>query len=304
MVVEKTKERSVSVNRAMETIFGDEYREYLQSPHYDEEKFRELKRSQERCANCLGLEHCKSRGYFDSLELTAEKRGYIVTNKCPLRRAADFEKSVESLLAGSMIPLNLQACSLENFIVDFDGADGKLREALALAWRAVSSNNSVVFSGNPGVGKTHLAVGVAKAKIKAGKRAVFISVIDYLSRLKNSFSMPGNGGASYSRMMDLLGKEAYCLVLDDLGIEKPTAWVVERLYDIINTRLSWNLQTVITTNFADIQELSEHMNESPAAGERIVSRLLSFGWVNIQSGDYRQRNWSESGEENPNGNEK
>jgi DNA replication protein DnaC len=143
------------------------------------------------------------------------------------------------------------------------------------------------------VGKTHLAVAIARAKLLAGKRVLFISVSDYLNRLKDTFNKIDDAGR-YTEMMDLLKKEVDCLVLDDLGVEKPTAWSVERLYDIINTRFDWSLQTIITTNFANTQEMAVHLSESPVAGERIASRLLAFGWVHItNTPDYRQKIWTQ-----------
>jgi DNA replication protein DnaC len=193
----------------------------------------------------------------------------------------------------SMIPPGLQMCRLENFIVDPGGIKNEtLCKALFLAQQAIAVDNSIVFSGCPGSGKTHLAVGIARAKITAGKSALFISMTDYLNRLKMTFNNLGDSRKDYSLMIDMLKKDTDCLVLDDLGVEKPTAWVVERLYEIINGRLMENLQTIITTNFGNMQEMNDYMIESPVAGERIVSRLMSFGWIYLWDvDDFRQRKW-------------
>lgn len=38
------------------------------------------------------------------------------------------------------------------------------------------------------------------------------------------------------------------LILDDLGMEKPTAWARERLTYVVNQRYAANLATVVSTN--------------------------------------------------------
>jgi len=55
------------------------------------------------------------------------------------------------------------------------------------------------------------------------------------------------------------------LVLDDLGAEVKTAWAVEKLETIINTRCENELPTVITTN-CGIDEFTD----------RIRSRILRW----------------------------
>ncbi|MBK8303154.1 MAG: hypothetical protein IPK98_07070 [Chloracidobacterium sp.] len=44
---------------------------------------------------------------------------------------------------------------------------------------------------------------------------------------------------------------AEILVLDELGASKPTDWVRDTLYHIINSRYNQNKTTIFTTNFLD-----------------------------------------------------
>ena len=59
------------------------------------------------------------------------------------------------------------------------------------------------------------------------------------------------------------------LVLDDLGAEKPSDWMRDRLYTLVNRRYESNLPIIVTTN-KDITSLEEHV------GKRIVSRLCEM----------------------------
>jgi DNA replication protein DnaC len=135
-----------------------------------------------------------------------------------------------------------------------------------------------------GTGKTHLAAAIAHAAIDRGEPALFISAIGYLHRLRATFEKKESG--NYSQMVEHI-KAVNCLVIDDLGAEKPSSWTIERLYDAINTRLERQSQTIITTNFTNTGDLIEHMKENPMGAERIASRLILWGWLVLEGEDYR-----------------
>ena len=65
---------------------------------------------------------------------------------------------------------------------------------------------------------------------------------------------------------------ARMLAIDDLGMEKPSEWVQERLFAIINDRYENLLPTFATTNYG-LDQLSERI------GERIVDRLAETSQV-------------------------
>ena len=71
------------------------------------------------------------------------------------------------------------------------------------------------------------------------------------------------------------------LIVDDIGAERVTEWVRERMVSIINTRVSNNLATIYTSNLSP-EELREEL------GDRISSRVLgSSKVVEIKGGDRR-----------------
>jgi DNA replication protein DnaC len=57
------------------------------------------------------------------------------------------------------------------------------------------------------------------------------------------------------------------LVIDDLGAEKGTEWVVEQLYRIVDYRYRMCLPLVVTTNLSG-REIRDRF------GDRILSRLV------------------------------
>jgi DNA replication protein DnaC len=71
------------------------------------------------------------------------------------------------------------------------------------------------------------------------------------------------------------------LIIDDIGAERVTEWVRERMVSIINTRSSNGLCTIYTSNLSP-KELTEEL------GDRIASRVLgSSQVVEISGGDWR-----------------
>jgi DNA replication protein DnaC len=73
----------------------------------------------------------------------------------------------------------------------------------------------------------------------------FISVIDLMNQLKACFNDP-DSGVQYKIMERL--QEVDLLILDDMGAEKSSDWVCEKLFEIIDYRYNQNSPLLVTTN--------------------------------------------------------
>lgn len=132
----------------------------------------------------------------------------------------------------------------------------------------VNNGNSLfLYSEITGNGKTSLACKVAQIYITKTlfsedieNKILFISVPDFLEELRTGYD---DGNYEY-----LLSKVKNCkmVIFDDLGAEKPSEWVRERLYTIINHRVNNGLCSIYTSN-KSIEELEATL------GSRICSRL-------------------------------
>jgi DNA replication protein DnaC len=104
------------------------------------------------------------------------------------------------------------------------------------------------FDGPVGTGKTSLAILVAKAAKDAGRSYAVFPVPRLLAEIKRTFDRDASDSymAVFRRLctVDLL-------VLDDLGAEKQTEWVLEQLYSIVNERWQDRRSIVVTTNLPD-----------------------------------------------------
>ena len=106
-------------------------------------------------------------------------------------------------------------------------------------------NKGLFITGAYGVGKTYLASCIANEIIKNGKSVIFGTLIQLLDFIRDSYSDSEVSDKDYLNLYSSVD----LLVIDDLGKEKPTEWVLEKLFLIVNNRYNNYLPIVITTNY-------------------------------------------------------
>jgi DNA replication protein DnaC len=145
------------------------------------------------------------------------------------------------------------------------------------------ANEGLILRGGTGAGKTHLAVAILKAVIRRGYTGHYANFSDLLGRIRESWSRGEGGGETEAEMMQLV-EEVDLLVLDDVGAERLTDFVLERIYLIINRRYELGKPLILTTNCTD-EELRTRV------GERTASRLCEMcptPFPPFPTGDYRR----------------
>lgn len=194
---------------------------------------------------------------------------------CQLRARAN------SLLTAARIPRRYEHCELSNF--EFDGPHRSLAPARMAACRFVEEypleKSGLLFVGNTGRGKTHLAVGIAKALIREkGVDCIFYDYSELLKHIQDSYN-PSVEATELGLLRPVF--EAEVLVLDDLGSVRPTEWRWDTVRLILNTRYNENRTTIITTNFADepaAATVSDDTRKSESyAAARAASREDTLG---------------------------
>ena len=97
---------------------------------------------------------------------------------------------------------------------------------------------------------------------------LYIFLPTFLEDLRNSYDNPD---PDFEQVLDML-KKCKLLIIDDIGAERVTEWVRERLVSIINTRVGAGLSTIYTSNLSP-EELKDEL------GDRISSRVLGSSMV-------------------------
>lgn len=173
-----------------------------------------------------------------------------------------------------LIELNLQRV-LKNRPPVFD-RPGTLNTEIADWCEQIRAKTAgpLVIVGGTGSGKTWSLWKAAETLARAGWRRRFTIIDAY--ELREAIAPPVDD--------DLLDrwKRADVLAIDDLGAQRVTDWVLDKLHPIIDYRWKHGMPTAVTTNITDIRA---------ALDERIASRL-SQGALVVQFTDTDHRRTS------------
>lgn len=224
----------------------------------------------EKCTQCDGSGWRIVEGTFES-------------KPCTCQRALRLGQRMEA----ASIPRRYVHCTLEGF---YPRGNATLQRALSMTREFVdlwpNSDRGLLFMGGCGTGKTHLAVAALTEIIRTDKpgKVIFRNFQDLIQDIMASFESDDVPTKS-----ELLAPilQAELLVLDELGSQKPTNFVQDTLYYVINTRYNENLATIFTSNYLDETQREE------ALADRIGARLRSRLWemttpVVVQGDDYRK----------------
>lgn len=228
---------------------------------------------------------CQGRGW-----IIADDGGAGMARPCDCRR----EGLGERLLAAAGIPERYRRCRLANFQVAHQdpAARDQLTQALAISRTYADefltteggfTHSGLIYVGPAGAGKTHLAAAVLIELIERYRvRGRFVEFTSLVHQIQSTFE-PSSPG-SKSGILDPV-VEAEVLVLDELGAAKPTAWVQDLLYLIINNRYTQRRPTLFTTNYSlDVPAAGptepklDSMPAAPGAGplaHRLPATLVS-----------------------------
>ncbi len=176
----------------------------------------------------------------------------------------------------------------ENFFIDAAMLTEQEQQSLTMAFELGTQFSQhpqgwLLLEGAYGSGKTHLAAATGNVLVENGDPVVFITAPDLLDHLRSTYSTGAE--TTYDETFDRL-RNVRVLILDDLGVENPSPWAQEKLFQLLNHRYSYKLPTIITTNM-DIDRLDA----------RLRSRLLDEEFtkrVKITAPDYRSSVANES----------
>ena len=159
-----------------------------------------------------------------------------------------LSSTYDVLTRNSIMPSGMKEASFNTFTVNNEVDEKAKNYALRIARHYFNDGkgNSVIL-GRAGVGKTHLAIAIAKKlniDFKANnepKSVLFMNVPTMFQKIQSGFSQ--KDARTTDEWLGLLKKVDY-LILDDFGKGEQTPWKMDFMYNLLDARD----KTIITTN--------------------------------------------------------
>jgi DNA replication protein DnaC len=183
------------------------------------------------------------RQSYDEVMATGLKRQHAPPQIVgDLLKAEISEKQARSI----KYQMTIAKLPLAKDLAEFEFSDGPINEALVrdLADGAfLTQQRNIVLIGGTGTGKSHLAIAIARACIRAAARGRFYNVVDLVNRLETEAR-----GGRQGRLADHLTRLDF-VVLDELGY-LPFAQTGGQLLFHLISRLYERTSVILTTNLA------------------------------------------------------
>lgn len=117
------------------------------------------------------------------------------------------------------------------------------------------------YSKEKGTGKTFLSTILGNELSKRGHRVRWYGMTNLLQEIKEGYDR--DSSTSSAEIINLC-RNAEVLILDDIGVEKQSAWVNETMYTILDYRMTQCKPTMFTSN---------HRPHELSYDERIIDRI-------------------------------
>lgn len=205
--------------------------------------------------------------HFETVRQRREELNKKYREEEKIRKIKEKKLQLQNIIKSAQVP---------KIFSDIRAKDFKLtdnnRETAKTAIQSITKNNGLFIYGECGTGKTMLACIIANERAELLKSSMFIRAVDIFHELNPFFSQ--NKSETIRKRNLVLTTP--CLIIDDLGAEKPSDFTRAILFDILDFRMNEELQTVITTNFS-IEELKKRINvkEELNLSDKIIRRITA-----------------------------
>lgn len=185
-------------------------------------------------------------------------------------------RSIEMLQKCSKIPV---IKSLKDFDFSFQPSinEGQIRSFATLGF--MNKGENIIFIGDPGTGKSHLAIALAELAIHEGRKAYYITMSDLIAKINTAIQTKKTEKLFRTMRIPSL------IVIDEVGYQQLTQEQTEIFFAIVSNRYE-RASIILTSNYP--LSLWDTIFSSKALTGVIVDRLLHHGHVvKIRGRSYR-----------------
>jgi DNA replication protein DnaC len=231
---------------------------------------------QTNCSTCEGTGKLRSQGAMD----------FYFVKKC---HCQNFRNRL-SILTNAEIPGRFHDCDFENYHPKHDSQELAKTKSINLSDSILSAKKGLIFIGNPGLGKTHLAISLLKSSVlNHDISGIFLDFSNLLSSIRDGFSKNRSERDIFDKILNYR-----LIVIDELGKgRQDTNWEWGRsvLDDLISQIYNaGNIIPIFTTNYLLDRE-KEDFFLGPRIGLRSFSRIQEMcDLVSLNGLDDRQKN--------------
>jgi DNA replication protein DnaC len=130
----------------------------------------------------------------------------------------------------------------------------------------------LLLIGEPGTGKTHLAVAALRMLMARGFAGLFCDYQTLLDTIRAGFDPAAGASNKQAYRMAL---DAEILLLDDLGAQRVTDWALDTVTSIITHRCNYRKPLIATSNMPDPEAGSVATRRNPATNQPEYRETLS-----------------------------
>jgi DNA replication protein DnaC len=174
---------------------------------------------------------------------------------------------------------------LEDLAVEDLPEDARKKLAMFKSLDFIRSGQNIILAGNPGTGKTHMAIGLGIKACMAGYRVLFITIPLLINQLKEA------RGQSILRSFELRFEKYDLVIADELGYISFDKQGSELLFTHLSLRAG-RKSTIITTNLSF--DRWDEIFSDPVMTAAMIDRLTHKSYiVNMNGPSYRMKETKE-----------
>ena len=188
------------------------------------------------------------------------------------------------------IPDRFQHSNFDGFLVTENsvGLEEAIERAKEFAKDFPAAGRGILLQGRPGVGKTKMLCSIANAVLdkKLDYDVLYVDWNDLVRDLGSGESFDSRDFVMINKMVSRI-READLVLMDELGATRPSGYVMDKIYDVINTRYNRARGTCFATNWPDDDPKVESLQHR--IGTRLRSRIAEMTELcEIKAKDFRR----------------